>query len=97
MALLDEIHAKRDIILKTAEECGLTNVRVFGSVARGEETDESDVDILVSRIPNASKGLRTYGFPAELEKIIARNIDFVVDSTLHWAIRDRVLKEAKPL
>ncbi len=93
MALLDEIRAKRDIILKTAEECGLTNVRVFGSVARGEETDESDVDFLVSMLPHA-KLLSLVGFEQALAENLHRKVDVLDENTLHWYIKDNILKDA---
>lgn len=97
MALLDEIRAKRDIILKVADECGLTNIRVFGSVARGEETPDSDIDFLVDVNPNDVKGFETFGFPDELEEVFGRKIDMVFASGLYHVIRDRVLNEAKPI
>jgi len=91
------LQSKRDEILALAEKHGLKDVRVFGSVARGEDTENSDVDILVNRIPGVSLGLKTYGFPVAMEKILGRRVDFVVEPTLHWMIRDDVLKEARPI
>lgn len=94
MTLLDELHAKRDIILKIAEECGLTNVRVFGSVARGEETAESDIDMLVDYVPGSEKALEVFDFPTKLENIFHRRIDMVFESGLYHLMRPRVLNEA---
>lgn len=97
MPLLDELRRNRDKILAIAAECGLKDVRVFGSVARGEEKPDSDIDILVRRIPGKVMGLKTYGFPAALEEMFGRHVDFVVEPTLHWGIRDQVLQEAMPI
>lgn len=97
MSLLDELHRNREKILAIAAECGLKDVRVFGSVARGEEGPDSDIDILVNRIPGPALGLKTYGFPVALEEMFHRRIDFVIEPTLHWVIKDEVLQEAKPI
>lgn len=97
MPLLDELRKNREKILAIAKDCGLTDVRVFGSVARGEEREDSDIDILVNRIKDVNMGLRTFGFPVALEEMFRRKIDFVIEPTLHWVIKDEVLKEAKPI
>lgn len=97
MSLLDELRKNREKILAIATECGLKDVRVFGSVARGEERPESDIDILANRIPGKVMGLKTYGFPAALEEMFGRKIDFVVEPTLHRVIKDQVMREAKRL
>ncbi len=97
MTLLDELRKNREKILALATECGLKDVRVFGSVAREQERVDSDIDILVNRIKGVNMGLATYNFPAALEEMFHRKIDFVVEPTLHWVIKDAVLKEAKPI
>ena len=93
----DMLKARREEILALAAKYGVTDVRVFGSVARGEEDRDSDIDILVNRIPDMHLGLQTYNFPVELEKMFGRKIDFVYEPNLHWVIREDVLKEAKPI
>ncbi|MEK6747220.1 MAG: nucleotidyltransferase domain-containing protein [Pseudomonadota bacterium] len=97
MALLDELRKNREKILAIAKDCGLKDVRVFGSVARGQEREDSDIDILVNRIKDVNMGLQIFGFPVALEEIFHRKIDFVFEPTLHWVIKDDVLKEAKPI
>jgi hypothetical protein len=96
MTLLDEIRKNRDKILDIAKDCGLTDVRVFGSVARGEERADSDIDILVHYSPDASL-MKHAGFMVELEDLFHRKVDVVEDKRLHWVIRDDVLKEARPI
>jgi len=92
-ALLKE---KREEILRTASKHGARNVRVFGSVARGEARPDSDVDLLVEVGPN-----RTPFFPgglvADLEELLGKKVQVVTPEGLHWYIRDRVLEEAVPL
>ncbi len=91
--LLDE---KKGEILRIAAKHGGHNVRVFGSVARGEAGPESDVDLLVEVGPD-----RTPFFPggliADLEDLLGKKVQVVTQEDLHWYIRDRVLEEAVPL
>jgi len=87
---------KREEILRTASKHGACNVRVFGSVARGEARPDSDVDLLVEVGPN-----RTAFFPgglvADLEELLGKKVQVVTPEGLHWYIRDRVMEEAVPL
>jgi predicted nucleotidyltransferase len=80
-------------ILRLAAKHGARNVRVFGSVVRGEDTPESDVDFLVEVGSN-----RSFFFPgglvADLEDLLGRHVDVVTEKALHSFIRARVLKEA---
>jgi predicted nucleotidyltransferase len=96
MALLDEIRKNRDQILAISKECGLEDVRVFGSVARGEERADSDIDILVHYGKGATL-MKRAGFMVELEEIFGRKVDVVEDKRLHRVIRDGILHEAKPI
>ncbi len=90
------LKGKREEILKLAAKHGAYNVRVFGSVARGEAGPDSDVDFLVDMGPG-----RTSFFPggllADLEDLLGRKVDIVSPEALHWLLRDRILKEALPL
>ena len=97
MALLDDLKKNREKILKVAAECGLENIRVFGSVARRDERPDSDIDFLVSVTEGNNKGWDTFGFPIELEKIFGRKVDMVFESGLYHVIRERVLNEAVAL
>jgi predicted nucleotidyltransferase len=96
MPLLDELRKNREKILAIAKDCGLTDVRVFGSVARGEEREDSDIDILVHYGAGATI-MKHAGFMSELEELLGRKVDVVEDKRLHWVIRDDVLREAKPI
>ena len=94
---IDELlRAKRQEILTIAARHGAHNLRVFGSVARGEAGPESDLDILVEMEPGKSL-LDHIALMQDLEDLLQRKVDVVNERALHWYIRDRVLAEATPL
>ena len=93
---IEELRAKREDILQLAKLHGACNVRVFGSVVRGEATEESDVDLLVSTSPQTSAWFPS-GFILDLESLLGRRVEVVTDGALHWYIREKVLQEAVPL
>ena len=93
MSLDELIKAKREDILRTAAKYGAYNVRVFGSVARGEADAESDVDLLVDMEPGRSL-LDLGGLLTDLEDQLGCNVDVVAEKGLRDRIRERVLKEA---
>ncbi len=89
------IGKKREQVLQVAAKQGVYNVRVFGSVARGEATPESDVDFLVDGLENAAWGGGR--LLMELQAVLGRNVDLVSEQDLHPLMRDSILKEAIPL
>jgi predicted nucleotidyltransferase/uncharacterized protein with HEPN domain len=90
------LKAKRDEILRTAVKYGVSNVRIFGSVARGEADAASDIDLLVDVEPGRTLfDLSELLF--DLQELLGHNVDLVTEKGLHTHIRDRVLKEAIPL
>ena len=96
MGLNQLIREKRPEILKIAARHGAYNLRLFGSVARGEADEASDVDILVELEPDRSL-LDLGGFLADLEVLLQCKVDVVTERGLKTRIRDRVLQEAVPL
>ena len=75
---LTDLRAKRDEILQLAQQYGVYNVRVFGSVARGEATTDSDIDLLVS----AHEGVSMFdlvGLWLDLQDLLGRKISLVTD------------------
>ncbi len=86
----------RELVLETAARYGAYNVRIFGSVARGEETASSDIDFLVSMEPGRSL-MDLGGLLYELQNILGVNVDVVTEKGLRTRIRDQVLREAIPL
>jgi uncharacterized protein len=96
MGIEDILKARREEILEIARRHGATQVRVFGSVARGEAREESDVDFLVRPGAKTSPWFPA-GLVLDLEDLLGRKVDVVTEGGLHWYIRDRILAEAVPL
>ena len=90
------VKTHREAILAIAARHGARNVRVFGSIARGEGGSESDVDLLVSFEPGRSL-LDLIGLKHEVEDLVHRPVDVVTDRALSPYIRDEILAEAVPL
>ena len=90
------IEAHREEILALAERHGMQDVRVFGSMARGDADDSSDVDLLVSLHPGQS-GLDLAALLTDVQELLNRRVDVVTELALHPEMRDRVLREAQPL
>ncbi len=87
---------KRDAILDIARRHGAANVRVFGSVARGEATPESDVDLLVEWESGRSL-LDHTGLVLDLQDLLGAPVEIGTERSLHWYVRERILAEAVPL
>ena len=84
---------RREAIFASAARHGVYDVRVFGSVARGEATDRSDVDLLVKVHPGRSL-LDLGGFLMDMQELLGRKVDVLTDDGLKPQIRERVLREA---
>ncbi len=87
---------KRKDILRIASKYGARNVRIFGSLARGEAREDSDIDFLVDVEPGRSL-FDLGGLLMDLQNLLAQKVDIVTEKGLRPRIRDRVLKEALPL
>ena len=87
---------KRKDILRIASKYGARNVRIFGSMARGEAKEDSDIDFLVDMEPGRSL-FDLGGLLMDLQNLLAQKVDVVTEKGLRPRIRDRVLKEALPL
>lgn len=91
---LESLRARRHDIIALAEKHGATNVRVFGSVARGEATPESDVDLLVDQDWSRLTAWGGMGLIIELEDLLDCKVDVATIEELKPRIRERALREA---
>ncbi len=89
--ILERVRAERARICDIAARHGVHNVRIFGSVARGEA--ESDLDLLIDLEPDRSL-LDLVALKSELETLLGIPVDVAEPVSLHWYIRDRVMAEA---
>ena len=90
------VKTNRDQILRLARRHGVTSVRVFGSMARGDAGPKSDVDLLVDVGSDPSRWFPG-GLVAELEELLGRRVQVITERGLDELLRDRVLAEAVPL
>jgi uncharacterized protein len=94
---LDQLlRKKRDDIKRIAARHGAYNLRVFGSVARGEAGPESDIDILIDVGPTTSSWFPA-GLILDLEDLLGRRVEVITEKALNPELRDHVLREAIPL
>jgi len=96
MNLNEIIQQKREEILGIAAKYGAYNVRLFGSVVRGEADEDSDIDILVDMESGRSL-LDLGGLLMELQELLQCRVDVVTERGLRSRLRDQVLAEAQPL
>lgn len=82
--------------MAVCDKHGAYNVRVFGSAARGDDTPESDIDLLVTYRPGVTL-LDEAAMVDELEALTGKHVDVVSERALRLPADERVLAEAKPL
>ena len=92
MDIAETLGDKREQILELARQYGVSNVRVFGSVAREEARADSDVDLLVDVAPGVDIGF--LGLWVDLEELLARPVDLVTERSLRERMREKILREA---
>ena len=90
------IQTHRAQLLSLARQRGVTAVRVFGSMSRGEGQEGSDVDLLVTLAPGIS-ALALGGLLLDAQDLLGRRVDVVTEAGLHPALRERVIADAIPL
>lgn len=86
----------RDEILRIAAQHGARNVRLFGSAARGEASDGSDLDFLVE-MEQARSLMDVTALRNELMDLLGKEVDVVTEDSLYWLLRRKFLREAQPL
>ena len=93
---LENIKAKQASIISLCQHYHAENIRVFGSVARGESTDQSDIDFLVSFLPNASL-FDQAGLIEELSQLLQRKVDVVSERAVSPYLQETIKAEALSL
>ncbi len=96
MTIREMVFARRDEIKTIAERHGAFNVRIFGSVARGDAGPESDLDLLIDAGPVVTAWFPG-GLVADLEELLDRRIDVVTESALRPELRPYVMRDVVPL
>jgi len=87
------IASHRTELLAIARRHGLERLRVFGSMARGDADETSDVDLLVV-LPPGGSGLALGGLLMDAQNLLGRRVDVVTEAALHPALRERILSSA---
>ncbi len=96
MVTREIVRARRDAILYIAREYGASNVRIFGSVARGDATEASDLDLVVRFEPGRSL-LDQGGLLMDLRELLGIDVDVVSEGSLDARMGEKVRKESVPL
>jgi predicted nucleotidyltransferase len=81
-------------IMPVLKEYGIKKAALFGSIVRGESTEDSDIDILVD-MPETATLLELAALKIELEEILKKNVDVLTYDSLHHLLRDKILQEQK--
>jgi predicted nucleotidyltransferase len=96
MVTREFIHDKRHAILEIARRYGAADIRVFGSVARGNATDASDLDLIVRFEPSRSL-LDHGGLVMDLRELLGVRVDVIDEEAMRPRFRQHVMQEAIPL
>ncbi len=96
MITREEIFQRRDEILSVAKRYGAHNVRIFGSVARGDAAETSDLDVLVSFEPGRSL-FDHGGLLMDLGELLGVRVDVISEGGMRKRFRNHIIKEAIPL
>jgi predicted nucleotidyltransferase len=87
------LQQKKEQILAIAAQYGASNIRIFGSVAKGKETPESDIDFLVELAPDRTL-LDQIGLIQSLQDLLKCNVDLAEEDSLHSLIKEQILQDA---
>ncbi len=90
---LQKIKSMRSVIYNLASQYGVSNIRVFGSVARNTNTQSSDIDLLVTLSEDFTL-LDLGGFLSDLEEVFGCKVDVVPDDSINPDMREHILSEA---
>ena len=95
--LLNQLHAQKNAIAALGRQNGARRIRVFGSVARGDEGPDSDVDFLVEFDPGYDLFAQRLPLARQLSELLGRPVDLLPEHELNRHLRDSILEEAVEL
>lgn len=96
MTVSELLHEQREVITQIARRHGVTRIRLFGSVARGEDLPDSDIDLPIETGAETSPWFPA-GLILDLEQLLGRRVEVVTERALRPDLRERVLQEARLL
>lgn len=96
MSVMADVEQMRNQILSIASQNNVRNIKVFGSVARGDDAPNSDIDFLVYCTEECSL-FDLIAVREDLELMLKRKIDIVTPDSIHWTLRNKILREAKDI
>ncbi len=91
------VDVDRERLREVCERYGVASLEVFGSLARGDDRDDSDVDLLYVLKPGTRLGFRLFDLEDELAVLLGRPVDLVARSSVNKYLREQVLADARPL
>lgn len=94
--LLEKYSSEIKLIARRYEQEGIHNLRIFGSVAKGLDTEKSDVDFLIDTAPEVTL-LTIGGMYYELEQLLGSNFDLITTGSIPEALKSKILEEARPI
>lgn len=96
MSVFLDVKSKRQQIINIAHLHKVNNIKIFGSIVREEETEDSDIDLLVNCEEQCSL-FDLIALKDELESILNKRVDIVSEDSVHWTLKDIILSEAKEI
>lgn len=92
-----DVELDRERLRDVCERCGVASLELFGSIARGEDRLDSDVDLLYVLKPGARLGFRLFDLEDELSELLGRRVDLVARRSINKYLREQILADAQPL
>lgn len=92
-----DVEVDRERLRDVCEQYGVASLEVFGSLARGEDRLDSDVDLLYVLKPGTHLGFRLFDLEDELSAVLGRPVDLVARRSINKYLREQILADAQPL
>ena len=93
----DILGVSKETLKTLADAYGIERIALFGSFVRGEQTQDSDIDLLIEFDNSPNRFQSFMGLKMDMEEQTGRKVDLVTPESLHWYLKERVLKEARDI